>query len=189
MTQADSVHSTPPTNTSADMPPGNSEKPADALYCPTPVTPEEAFQAISRLRKAARAEIERLIDWLDSTDNHMEREPDGDELDASYPESGSRLCTPGEDDEDTADAEPSLGSSGHADGEAISYLSMAISDGFEMIYDCEGDEHDGREPDDEDDSHDGREPDREDSPGVGEGMVDQTINAPYGAGDGIGGVL
>ena len=58
-----------------------------------------------------------------------------------------------------------------------------------MVYDCEGDEHDGREPDDEDDTHDGREPDREDGPGFAEGMVDQTINPPYGGGDGIGGVL
>lgn len=60
-----------------------------ALY-KTPVTPEEAFQAIGRLRKDARDEIDRLIRFLDSTDNHMEREPD--------------------DEGDDADAEPSLGS-------------------------------------------------------------------------------
>ncbi len=90
MTQADSVHSTPPTNTSANNPLESPEKPQDSLYLPTPVTPEEAFQAIGRLRKAARAEIERLIDWLDSTENHMEREPD--------------------DEGDEAELEPSLGS-------------------------------------------------------------------------------
>ena len=38
----------------------------------------------------------------------------------------------------------------------------------EMIHDCEGDEHDGQEPDDEDEIHDGREPDFGDGPGSGE---------------------
>jgi hypothetical protein len=51
-------------------------EPAGELYYPTPVTPEEAFQAIGRLRKAARDEIDRLIRFLDETDNHMELEPD-----------------------------------------------------------------------------------------------------------------
>ena len=135
------------------------EKRQDPLYLPTDISPEEVFQAIGRLRKEARDEIERLIRFLDESDDHMEREPDGDELDASYPETGSRLCTPGEDDEDAGDDEPSLGSSGHADGGAISYLSQAISDGSEMVYDCEADEHDGREPDDEADDPD--EPDEQ----------------------------
>lgn len=153
MSQADSTNTT-----------GASGVGGEGLYLPTDISPEEVFQAIGRLRKEARDEINRLIQFLDETDNHMEREPDGDELDASYPESGSRMCTPGEDDEDTADAEPSLGSSGHASGGAISYLSHAISDGCEMVYDCEGDEHDGREPEGEDDPHDGREPDREGRP-------------------------
>ena len=115
MIQADSVHSTPPTNTSSDIP---IEPPADsagALYVKTPVTPEEIFQAIGRLPKEARDEIDRLIRFLDETDNHMEREQDGDELDASYPGSGSRLCPPNEDDEqddpgeDDATGEYSLG--------------------------------------------------------------------------------
>jgi hypothetical protein len=66
--------------------------PEPAIYYKTPVTPEEAFQAIGRLRKEARDEIDRLIRFLDQTDNHMEREPDGDE------------------DEDSGDTEPSLGS-------------------------------------------------------------------------------
>jgi hypothetical protein len=35
------------------------------------------FQAIGRLRKEARDEIDRLIRFLDETDNHMELEPDG----------------------------------------------------------------------------------------------------------------
>lgn len=54
------------------------------------------------------------------------------------------------EDEDDADDEPSLGSSGHYEGAAICYLHHPISDGYEMVVDCEGDEHDGREPDCED---------------------------------------
>src|ERR1700694_3637897 len=41
------------------------------LYIPTDVTPEELFQAIGRLRKEARDEIDRLIRFLDESDNHM----------------------------------------------------------------------------------------------------------------------
>ena len=73
-----------------NMPLEDSGKPVEGLYYPTPVTPEEAFQAIGRLRKEARDEINRLIRFLDSTENHMEREP--------------------EDEGDDADCEPSLGS-------------------------------------------------------------------------------
>jgi hypothetical protein len=67
MTQADSVHSTPPTNTSANNPPEGPQSPEDSLYRRTDVSPEHFFQALGRLRRAARDEIERLIDWLDST--------------------------------------------------------------------------------------------------------------------------
>jgi hypothetical protein len=68
------------------------EKPQDSIYLPTDTTPEQLFRAIGKLRKDARDEIDRLIRFLDETDNHMEREPDGDE------------------DEDSGDTEPSLGS-------------------------------------------------------------------------------
>jgi hypothetical protein len=40
-------------------------------YLPTDVTPENLFQAIERLRKEARDEIDRLIRFLDDTDSHM----------------------------------------------------------------------------------------------------------------------
>jgi hypothetical protein len=72
MAQADSDNST-----TAPAP----EKPQDALYYPTPVTPEQAFQAIGRLRKDARDEIDRLIQFLDKTDDYVSRElePDGDD--------------------------------------------------------------------------------------------------------------
>jgi hypothetical protein len=44
------------------------------LYIPTDVTPEEIFQAIGRLRKEARDEIDRLIGFLDKTDDYVSRE-------------------------------------------------------------------------------------------------------------------
>ena len=61
MTQADSVHSTPPTNTSADIPIGSPAESTGALYVKRPITREEIFRAIGRLRKEARDEIHRLI--------------------------------------------------------------------------------------------------------------------------------
>jgi hypothetical protein len=129
--------------------------------------------------KACRELTQELINFLDEIGGDTDQDSAVDD----------EACCDDELDDNEEDFEPSLGSSGHASGGAISYTSPAISDGCEIVYDCEGDEHDGREPDDEDDTHDGREPDREDSPGFGEGMVDQTVNPPYGGGDGIGGVL
>ena len=169
-----------------NMPLDDSGKPVEGLYYPTPVTPEEAFQAIGRLRKAARDEIDRLLTFLDETDNHMEREPDGDELDASYPESGVKAVHPIEDDEpslgsfdrmtdqskawrqgnlweppevdaeqDDADAEPSLGSiedhpNGYYDGsDASGHHRSQERWAAGNRDDCEGDEHDGAEPENE----------------------------------------
>jgi hypothetical protein len=90
------------------------------------VTPEEAFQAIGRLRKEARDEIDRLIRFLDDSDNHMEPEPE-DEADDSELESSlgsfdrvvdqskawrqrGEFCSGNDTEQDDADAEPSLGS-------------------------------------------------------------------------------
>jgi hypothetical protein len=87
MDQADSVLSTPPTTTpTTDQ---SLPTPGD-LYLPTDVTPEQLFQAIGRLRKEARDEIDRLVRFLDETENHMELEP--------------------EDEGDESELEPSLGS-------------------------------------------------------------------------------
>jgi hypothetical protein len=61
------------------------------MYLPTAFSPEQIFQAIGRLRKEAIDEIDRLIRFLDDTENHMELEP----------------C---DDDGEGEDAEPSLGS-------------------------------------------------------------------------------
>jgi hypothetical protein len=95
MTQADSVHSTPPTNT-----------PADPLYLPTDISPEQLFRAIGKLRKDARDEIDRLIRFLDETENHMaiDCEPDDEDDDAEFEEDD-----PAEHD---GTLEPSLGSIG-----------------------------------------------------------------------------
>jgi hypothetical protein len=46
------------------------ERPADSageLYRRTDISPEDFFQLLGRVRRAARDEIERLIQWLDST--------------------------------------------------------------------------------------------------------------------------
>jgi hypothetical protein len=53
MAQADSVHSTPATNRSANNHPGGPENPQDSLFLPTDTTPEQLFRAIGKLRKDA----------------------------------------------------------------------------------------------------------------------------------------
>jgi bacterioferritin (cytochrome b1) len=63
MTKADSVLSTPPLNTSVEP-----------LYLPIDMTPEEIFRAIGKLRMDARDEIDRLIRFLDKTDDYVSRE-------------------------------------------------------------------------------------------------------------------
>jgi hypothetical protein len=98
-----------------------SEAPAEsagALYYRTDISPEQIFQGIGRLRKEARDEIDRLIRYLDETDNHMEMEP--------------------EDEADDAESEPSLGS--------LDRMQNQTRWGVGNTDDCEG-EHDGREPD------------------------------------------
>jgi hypothetical protein len=64
MTQADSVHSTPRT----DLPSINPAAIAglDWLDIEVDASPTEVFQAIGRLRKEARDEILRLVDFLDT---------------------------------------------------------------------------------------------------------------------------
>jgi hypothetical protein len=161
MTQADSVHSTPPTNTSANDPPGGPENPQDSLYLPTDISPEEVFQAIGRLRKEARDEIDRLIRFLDESDNHMAIEDcavdddpcDDNELD------GSDVDGEGEDDEESEPDEPSLGSGG---GVSQTYWA-AQGTGARADVDLE-------------DEHDGAEPPEDDEPSLGsfDRMMDQT---------------
>lgn len=85
MTQADCVF-TPPLNTSAITPIAS----LDWLDIAEDAKPADIFRAIGKLRKEAREEIDRLIRFLDDTENHMELEP--------------------EDEADDSDLEPSLGS-------------------------------------------------------------------------------
>jgi hypothetical protein len=61
-----------------------------------PISPDEVFQAIGRLRKEARDEINRLIGFLDKTDDYMFRELEDSIDDNPQGEGG--------------DEEPSLGS-------------------------------------------------------------------------------
>ena len=84
------------------------------------------FLAIGRLRKEARDEIERLLGFLDETDNHMELEPslgwpepkmtfDGERYSHDLDQSGKLGATDDrelepEHDEETGDDEPSLAS-------------------------------------------------------------------------------
>ena len=196
MDQADSVHSTPPTNTSANKPPGGPESPQDSLYLPTDVSPEEVFQAIGRLRKEARDAIDELIRFLDKTDDYISREleddDDREEVGDDEPDLGSfdlmadqskawrqisdGWVTPEVDaEQDDADAEPSLGAFER-------HVSGYGPDG----YNCSGDqtkwasggsgdledEHDGAEPEDE--GGDGAVED--DEPSLGWGLNGETGN-------------
>jgi hypothetical protein len=142
MTQADSVHSTPPTSTSANNS-GRSARPAGATITPGLAQQQrerdKAIRRLFKLREKASAEIERLLEFLDASDSYV-----ATELEAAIDDGP---CDTDELEIEDGNDEPSLGSSGHGEAGAISYLFHAISDGSDMILDCEGDEHDGREPD------------------------------------------
>jgi hypothetical protein len=110
------------------------------VYVPTDITPEELFQAIGRLRKDARDEIDRLIQFLDKTDDYVSREledavDDGpiDDNELEGPENG--------EDEESDPPEPSLGSLSSSGGDQTHWGKFGRDD-FE-------DEHDGAEPDDD----------------------------------------
>jgi hypothetical protein len=107
MAQADSDNST--------LAPEGLRSPQDSLYLPTDVSPEEVFQAIGRLRKEARDEIDRLIGFLDKTDDYVSRELE-DQVDDS-PCDDNELDGPEHgEDEDSDPPEPSLGAfEGHDD--------------------------------------------------------------------------
>ena len=90
---SDRVLGTPPANTPVPdqplMPPGSGP-----LYLPTHVSPEQIFVSIGQLRKEAREEIDRLVRFLDKTDDYVSRE----------------LEVEDGNDEPGGDDEPSLGS-------------------------------------------------------------------------------
>lgn len=126
------------------------EQPADSagdLYVKTPVTPEEVFQAIGRLRKDARDEIDRLIRFLDESDNHMELE---DSADDSLQEE--------------AEDEPFLGSI--AAGERSNQEKWAAGNLDDREGDGCADDREGDELEHGGDEHDGAEPE-EPEPSLG----------------------
>ena len=119
------------------------------------------FVAIGELRKEARTEIDRLIGFLDKTDDYVPAnlKTTADQGDQSYPE-GARACTNPHDDDEDDDAgedddpaEPSLGSSNDSLGRGTEYTAVP-----ERMVDCEHDpadrplevnEDDDGNPDDE----------------------------------------
>ena len=124
---------------------------------PTDISPAEVFKAIGRLRKAAIDEIDRLIRFLDETENHMaidcedggDDEPGGDdELSLGCQETvvsqASAWNQPtdyhfGDCEHDDCDDGPSLGSKNVTEGGNQAFW------GSGDIIDLE-DEHDGAEP-------------------------------------------
>ncbi len=196
MTKADSVHSTPPTNTSAtDDDLHTPESLQDTLYRRTDISPETFFQTLGRVRRAARDEIECLIAWLDSTidvdeDSAVDDDPcDGDDLEpslGSFDRMSNQIrawqggicdidaeldkCDDEESDEpeDGADSEPSLGSTN--EGRYIGPDPGTI--------DCEGEEHDGREPESGDDEPSLANTPNEDAFGTMQSCTDYEMTGP-----------
>ncbi|MCC8976468.1 hypothetical protein [Bradyrhizobium brasilense] len=70
------------------------ESAGELYYLKTDVSPEQIFQAIGRLRKEARDEVDRLLQFLDKTDDYVSRELEDDSC----------------ENEEGGDIEPSLGS-------------------------------------------------------------------------------
>jgi hypothetical protein len=101
---------------------------------PTDISPSNYSARSASCARDARDEIDRLIRFLDETDNHMELEPEAEGDDCEL--------------EDGANEEPSLGSHEVREAGPVSYFARAVYAAGEMILDCEGDEHDGREPGD-----------------------------------------
>ncbi len=127
MTQADSVHSTPPLNTSPNNPLGLARQQRER---------ERALRRIAKLRRKASDEIDRLLAFLDASDPYVSTEREQED-------EGDGDC----DLEDGADDEPSLGSHEIREAGAVSYLHHYVSDGGDMLADCELDDCD-REDDD-----------------------------------------
>ncbi|HEY8335307.1 MAG TPA: hypothetical protein VIQ05_16055 [Tardiphaga sp.] len=140
------------------------------LYVRTDISPENLFQALERLRSEAGAEIERLLDFLDSLDD-PDIEPSGDELDPSgderEPELGSVEGRKGFDQstwsagDDMVDGgEPSLGAPERsAEPHAFYYgrkgQQLRTADGSQIYWAAGSD--DGREGGDGSDDREGDE--------------------------------
>jgi hypothetical protein len=128
------------------------------------------------MRKAAADEIEKLLAFLDSLDDDPDVEHNGDEIDASYPESGTRLyqsiC---EDDEPSGDeSEPSLGSresspNGCDVGVLLEHKIQGYPPSISATPTGAQDRWSAGNTDDREGEHDGCEPDDDLEPSLGWG--------------------
>jgi hypothetical protein len=119
------------------MPVAPDEK-TPGLYYPA-MPAEELFKQMGKLREEAQLRIDQLIAFLDATeDTDVDGQVDDGMIDGDF------------------DTEPSLGATAVLAGTD----QTRWADGPEYVFleDCEGDEHDGREPDDDEDGSD-KEPD------------------------------
>lgn len=114
------------------------EGPQEPLYRRTDISPEQFFQALGRLRRAARDEIERLIQWLDSTIDVDEDMAVDDEP-----------C-------DDRELEPSLGSFDRMSDQIKAWRAITNGCDVDAELDTSDDEPDaGSEPEEENEHHDG----------------------------------
>ena len=157
MTPADSVHSTPPTNTSVPL--EQATESTRALETGLAIQQREretALRTVARLRKEASAEIERLLAFMDASDpyasNELEDAVDDGPCDdrETEPSLGwtdteaktGRIANPGDTDAelDNCDDEPSLGGAAWSEWSNQENWAKSRTDDLE-------DEHDGAEPD------------------------------------------
>jgi hypothetical protein len=117
---------------------------AGELYRRTDISPEQFFQTLGRVRRQARDEIERLIEWLDST------------IDVDQDEAADdRPC-----DEDS-DREPSLGSFDSMSNQIKAWQTRFVA----ADVDCELDRCDDEESDH---AEDGGDHEAESDTGIGD---------------------
>lgn len=131
MIEADSVHSTPPLNTSVGPLSGLAIQQRERA---------RALSDLARLRKEASAEIERLITFLDASDPYVITECE-EAIDDAPCDTDELEVSEG-DEEDGGDNEPSLGSLTGWGGDPDNQERWARG----SRDDREG-EHDGGEPD------------------------------------------
>jgi hypothetical protein len=151
--------------------------PLDAIYRRTDLTPEQVFQALSRLRQEAQNQIEYLIQLVDEMDGDTDLEPE--------PVEGN-LATVGSDNlqvwfeaHDDAEQDDCELEDGRDDEWSLGSINPKISGSQQdWTRGAEGDvelEHDGREPSEEDEGgqcdDEGAEPDA----GIGDfdGLMEQ----------------
>jgi hypothetical protein len=171
------------------------ERPAESageLYRRADISPEDFFQALGRVRRSARDEIERLIEWLDSTidvdedsaadDDPCDGDPDAEPSLGSFDRMSDQIKAwqarggfVGDTDceVDRSDHEPALAAPERHPNPpyaAISYSGSVVCYGPAGQYrDSSGSQHawsSGNTDDREGCEHDGREPDVDDEDGV-----------------------